>query len=184
MSIFSRVLLTIYAFCLAIISVIAMLINIKPEIFDSIYSFIAYDVLGKTKASIAMFIVAFIFFTLSITFLLSGLKSDKDKKAVSKHTNIGEIKISLNTIENIALGASRRSNGIKDTKASVEKHDDSVKIAIRAVVMPDINIPAISEDIQNKVKKSVEESSGISVSGVNVIVDDIHSVTTYRPRVE
>lgn len=184
MNIFSRVLLTIYAFCLAIISVITMLINIKPEIFDTIYGFIAYDVLGKTKASVTMFIVAFIFFILSITFLLSGLRSNKDKKAVSKHTNIGEIKISLNTIESIALGASRKSNGIRDTKASVEKHDDNVKIVVRAVVMPDVNIPAISEDIQMKVKKSVEESSGISVSEVKVIVDDIHSGAAYRPRVE
>jgi uncharacterized alkaline shock family protein YloU len=184
MNIFFRVLLAIYAFCLAIVSAIAMLVTIKPVIFESIYSYLSHNVLSSRNASIGMFVIAFIFFVLSFTFLLSGFKSNKDKKAVSKYTNIGEIRISLNSIENIALNVSKKFNGVRDTKANVLKKDENVLITIRVVVMPDINIPALAEDMQSIVKKSVEESSGIAVEEVRVLVDGIFSGTGYKPRVE
>ena len=181
MNILFRVLLAIYAFCLAIISLVTMIITIKPEVLESIYQYITKTVLPGNGSFIMLFI-AFIFFALSVTFLLSGFKSDKDKKAVSKYTNIGEIKISLNSIESIALAASRRLNGVKESKAYVTKLGDGVAVVIKALVLADINIPALSEDIQVKVKKSIEDSSGITVTDVKVLVENIY--TGYRSRVE
>jgi uncharacterized alkaline shock family protein YloU len=184
MNIFSRVLLAIYAFCLALFSAMVMLIAIKPVIFKIIYDFLDEKVISHPSALVLMFIIALVLFVLSFTFLFSGLKSGRDKKAVSKHTNIGEIKISLNSIENISLNASRKVTGIRETRASVRKMDQNVSITIRAVVMPDVNIPALSEDIQSRVKRSVEESSGVMVNDVRVIVDNIYSGAIYRARVE
>ena len=184
MNLFLRILLAIYAFCLAVFSAIVMIVIARPEIFNSISNYIITSVLYNSGASIAAFVIVFIFFVLSLAFLFSGIKSGKDKKAVSKYTSIGEIKISLNSIENIALAAAKRLNGVRDTKARVYKLDDSVSIAINIVVMPDISIPALSEEIQTRVKKSVEESSGITVNDVKVFVDSIYSGITYKPRVE
>lgn len=182
MNLFFRILLAIYAFFLTIISLMSMVVTFKPELFDRLTYYVYNELLLNRTASIILFIVELIFFILSITFLLSGFKSDKDKKAISKHTNIGEIKISLDTIENIALAASRKINGVKDTKAYVIKHEDSVSVAIKAVVLAEINIPALSEDIQIKVKKSIEESSGVKVNDVSVVVENIY--TGYKSRVE
>ena len=181
-NIFFRVLLTIYAFCLTLASLLVILIAFKPDIFSWLSYYISDVVLQSPGTKLAMLLTAFIFFILSLTFLFSGVKSDKDKKAVSKHTNIGEIKISLNSVENIALNASRRLNGVKDTKAYIYKRDGNVSIVIKAVVLADINIPVISEDIQVKVKKSVEESTGIKVDEVKVVVENIY--TGYKSRVE
>ncbi len=182
MNLFFRVLLAIYAFFLTIISFIALLIPLKSSLLDSIYTFLSEVVLRSSSGQYGMLLISFVFVVLSIAFLMSGFKSDKDKKAVNKHTNIGEIKISLNTIENIALAASRKLNGVRESKASVMKKLDSVVISIKLVVMPDINIPALSEDIQVRVKSSVEESSGIKVDEVKVVVDNVYS--GYKSRVE
>lgn len=182
MNLFFRILLAVYAFCLTIVSIITMLITFRPYIFDLISNYLSESVLPNRNASFIMFLIAFLFFALSLTFLLSGVKSDKDRKAINKFTNIGEIRISLNSIESIALATSRRLNGIRDTKVDVRKVDDSVSIIVRAVILPDINIPVLSEEIQVKVKKSVEESSGIKVNDVRVLVENIH--TGYKARVE
>lgn len=184
MNIFFRVLLAAYAFCLAIISAICILITFRTEIFDSISSFLADVVLVDVSARILMFVIALIFFVLSLMFLLSGVKSNKDKRAVKKHTNIGEIKISLNSIENIALNTVKKLNGIRDTKTRVFKVNDTVSIAVNAIVMPEVNIPSVSEDIQEKVKASVEDYAGITVSDVKVIIDGIFSGPVYKARVE
>lgn len=186
MNIFFRVLLAIYAFCLAVVSALGMYVAIDPSAFVDIAETIT-DIISTENATafrIIVFIIALIFFALSITFLLSGVKSSKDKKAVSKHTNIGEIKISLNSIENIAINASRRSNGIKETRTLVKKADDGVEIEVRIVVMPDLSIPVISEEVQGRVKKAVEESSGIPVKQVRVFVDSIYTGLSIKARVE
>ena len=185
-NIFFRTLLAIYAFCLAVISAVAMYIIVRPVAYTSVTGYVAEHIFtnGASALRIAVFIIALIFFAMSIIFLLSGVRSNKDKKAVSKHTNIGEVKISLNSIENIALNAARKVNGVRETKAYVNKIDDNVAISIKLVVMPDVNIPSISEDVQERVKKSVEESSGISVKEVKVIVESIFSGTINKTRVE
>ena len=182
MNIIFRILLAVYAFCLTILSLISMMSVFNPEIFKWMTTYLIENVLYNRNASIAMFIISFIFFSLSLTFLMSGFKSTKDKKGVSKHTNIGEIKISLDTLESIALGASRKLNGVKESKAFLTKSEDGVSVLVRAVVMPDINIPLLSEDIQVKVKKAIEDSSGIKVNEVKVTVENIY--TGYKARVE
>jgi len=184
MNIFFRILLAGYAFSMAIISTMTMIVALKPATFDRISLSLTNSILLDTGSRVALFLIALLFFILSITFLFSGIKSNKDKKAVSKYTNIGEIKISLNSLENIALNTARRLTGIKESKAYVFRTGDSVSIDIKVVVMPDINIPALSEEIQSRVKKAVEESSGISVAGVRVLVENIFSGNLYKARVE
>lgn len=177
MNIFFRILLALYAFCLALVSAAVMLISIKIEYFASITGFLQSNVFSDTTQGprMAVFAAALVFFVLSLSFLFSGVRYNKDKKAVSKHTNIGEIKISLNSIENIALTTSKRINGVRDTKAFVKRIEDSVAITVRMVVMPDIGIPAVSMEIQDRVKHAVEENAGVVVKSVKVLVDSIYS---------
>ena len=66
----------------------------------------------------------------------------------------------------------------------VKKADDGVEIEVRLIVMPDLSIPVISEEVQGRVKKAVEESSGIPVKQVRVFVDSIYTGLTYKARVE
>ncbi len=182
MNILFRVLLTIYGFCLAVASLIVAWVAVRPGVFNSIARYMSYDILRNNASRVMMFLIAVIFLALSITFLLSGIKSSKDKKSVSRYTNIGEIKISLNSVESMALAAARRLNGVKESKAFVSRSNDGISITIKAIVLGDISIPALSEDIQVKVKSSVEESTGIKVNDVKILVENIY--TGYKSRVE
>lgn len=173
MNLFFRILLAIYAFCLAIISAVCVAMTLKNDILDSIYYYLSDVVLVSNYTRLTMLVISLVFFVLSITFLLSGFKSGKDKKAVSKHTNIGEIKISLNSIENIALTASKKLQGIKATRAFVTREDENVSITIKMSVHPDVNIPELSGQMQQEVKSAVENSSGVKVNDIKVVVESI-----------
>ncbi len=175
MSLFMRVLLFIYAFCLTIISGVAVFCAIQPDVFYSFSDFMIGEVLQAPGSRLVLFLIALTFFILSMVFLLSGLKNEREKRGVSKFTNIGEIRISLNSIENIALSASRRPMGVRESKAYVHKNDEGVSVTIRLVALPDINLPSLSEDVQHRVKSAIEEASGIRVNEVKVIVDNIHT---------
>ncbi len=182
MNIIFRTILAIYAFCLTVVSVILMAMTLRHDLFDSMTDYISEYVLKNQASNILMFIIELIFLALSIVFLLSGVKSEKEKKFISKANNVGEIRISLNTIENIALAASRKLSGVKESKAYVSRMGEDVSIYIKSVVLSDIHIPTLSEELQNKVKKAVEETSGIHVTDVKVSVENIY--TGYKSRVE
>jgi len=182
MNILFRTILAIYAFCLTVVSVILMAMTLSHSLFSSTTEYIMEFVLPNKASNILMFIVELIFFTLSIIFLFSGVRSEREKKSISKANNIGEIRISLSALENIALSAARKITGIKDTKAYVRKLGEDVSIYIKAVVLADTHIPTLSEELQSKVKKAIEETSGINVSDVRVSVENIY--TGYKSRVE
>lgn len=182
MSIIFRILLALYSFCLTIVSFAVIVITFRPAVFSSISDYATKEILQSRNARFWTFIVAFLFLILSLVSLLSGFKNARNKKAVSKRTDVGEIRISLNAIENIALSASKRLIGVKDTKAYVTKFEDGVSVIIKAVILSDVNIPSLSEDIQNKVKNSIEDNSGVKVNEIKVLVDNIH--TGYKSRVE
>jgi uncharacterized alkaline shock family protein YloU len=182
MNIIFRILLAFYAFCLTVISIIAMIITLNPRVFQKTTDFVMESILPNRVSSILMFIIEVIFFGLSLMFLLSGVRSEKNKKSISKYNSVGELKISLNAIESIVLAASRKINGVKDTKAYISKEGSHVSIYVKTIVMPEMNIPALMEDVQLKVKKSVEETSGIVVNDVRVSAENIY--TGYKSRVE
>jgi uncharacterized alkaline shock family protein YloU len=173
MNSFKRFLLAIYSLILTLVAMILIFVTFSPDTFDNISEYISTTVLVNTGYKAFLFILEVLFLGVSVTFLLSGIRDDKERKSISKFTEIGEIKISLNSIETIALAASKRLSGIKETRAYVYKSLEGVTIVVRAVVMSDVNIPTLSEDIQVRVKKTVEETSGIKVNEVKVIVDNI-----------
>lgn len=178
-----RILMAVYGFCLTIVSFVIMIITLKPDLFDAIALNISYELQSNRNFSFFMFIVGFIFFSMSLTFLLSGFKSGKDKKAIRKQTNIGLIKISHMALETIALNSVRKFGAVREAKAYVfNANIDSVSIVVKAVVMSEVNIPALSEDMQVKIKRSIEESAGVTVNDVKVIIENIYS--TYKARVE
>ncbi len=184
MGMFTRIWLAFYAICLSAISFVVMIVSLWPVIYDRISDYFKNSMLQNRYTSFGIFIAAFIMFVVSIIFLTAGLRNSKEKKAVVKRTGIGEIRISLDTIENLALTATKRFNGVKETKAWINrnKREDNISVALRINVMPEMNLPSLSEDIQRKVKKLIEENAGVSVKNVKVTVDNIY--TGYRSRVE
>ncbi len=171
-NIFYRMLLALYGVCLMFISLLTILLTLKPEIFDRISDFISTKALSTYV--VPTFFIAFIFFIISFTFLFSGFKSYKSKQAVTRMTDIGDINISLDTIGNIAISTCRKITGVRDSKGEVKKLANGVLIIIKVVTLSEVNIPNVSEEIQKRVKKSVEEISGVNVQTVKVIVDNVY----------
>jgi len=172
MNILLRILLVIYAVFFIIISILSIIVALNNEILTYfLHNYISL----KYYQPVVFIIISIILLVSGVIFLIFALKTNKDKKAVSKYTNIGEVKISLNSIENITLNAAGKFSALRNVRASVYKVDDTVTIAIKALILPDVNIPVISNEIQETVKNAVEESSGVMVSDVRVFIENIYS---------
>ncbi|WP_419873821.1 alkaline shock response membrane anchor protein AmaP [Candidatus Pristimantibacillus sp. PTI5] len=134
---------------------------------------------------ITMIVTGVILFILSLRFFIVSLhRGSASAPSIDQRTDFGDIRISIETIENLALKAASRQRGVKDLRARIRATDAGLDIVIRAVVDGESSIPVLTEEIQRAVKEHVEDIAGIPVTNVAVYVANIIQTGTFKSRVE
>ncbi|EPY13943.1 MULTISPECIES: alkaline shock response membrane anchor protein AmaP [Paenibacillus] len=173
-----RLLLFVYSLVIGSLSVAAILaaLGFIPERLDPTQP------LWLQTTVIA---VAAVILLLSIRFVYVSMRRErKSMSSIDQRTDIGDIKISIETIENVALKAASRVRGVKDLKARIRTNESGLDITIRTVVDGETAIPSMTEDVQRQVRDYVQEITGIPVSYVSVYVANIVQTQTFKARVE
>lgn len=176
MNILDRIVLTIYMLAMVLLSlcIIVLPFNlipmetvdyIKNQIFENWY----YSLVG-----LLLFIVSARLLILSIT------TDNKSKRGVTKPAEFGDIKISIETFESLALRVVKQVTGIKDVKVRIGLVNGELIIYTRLLVMPDVNIPQVVGEVQNKIKSYIESTTEVSVKEVKVSIDNIASTSATR----
>lgn len=130
-------------------------------------------------ASCVMLILAGRFFYLSVRTSSPAIPS------IDQRTELGDVRISLDTVENLALRAAGRTRGLKDLKARIKVDQAGLEVELRTVVDGETSIPAVTEEVQNAIKNHIEEITGIPVSRVSVYVANVvQSAPAFKSRVE
>jgi uncharacterized alkaline shock family protein YloU len=153
-------------------------ISSSKEALDRLY----YDK-GPAYTTI---IVCIIVLLISVRFLYISLRTGRVQvPSIDQRTEFGDIRISIETVENLSLKAAGRTRGVKDLKSRVRVNQSGLEIMIRTVVDGESSIPEITEEMQSSVKSYIEDITGIPVASVTVFVANIvQSSPTFKSRVE
>lgn len=129
-----------------------------------------------------------VFWPLMALLILSGgrlfwisLHKPRGRHVVLAESALGQIKVSLQAIENLVEKVVSQINGVREVKPRMVSLPQGVGILVRASVTPDVNVPEVSVEIQNRVKERVFEVTGLSVNTVKVSIENI---SAQKPRVE
>src|SRR5699024_10712995 len=121
-------------------------------------------------------VVGLAFFIVSIRFLTLALKvnniREKDSYLI-KHTDHGEVKVSSQTIVGLVESVSNKFSGISNIRTGVRIEEGILSIYITGEVVPEINIPNTSLELQSKIKEHVETCTGAKVNDVKVQITDV-----------
>ena len=100
---------------------------------------------------------------------LLDVEGEKRPIAVSEVSGVAEMAGGFaGGITEVLSGKKNLAKGIK-----VETKEGETKIDVNIIVEYGVRIPDVAFEIQNKVKKSVEEKTGLKVSGVNVHIQGV-----------
>lgn len=174
MKIIDRLILIIYTFCLAILSIIFIMFPFHQFEFLSMDN--VFDYLNKMKGNYTYSLIGLAFLLVSIRFLISGITGDKKNNKESyliRHTEYGELKISTQTVEGLVQSIANKYSGIRNVRTDVKIFEGILTIFLRGEVTPEINIPETTINLQNKVKEHVEKCTGVEVSEVKVEIDNV-----------
>lgn len=135
-------------------------------------------VINTTRGNYLYSIGGVIIFILSIKSLFSGItKGSNRQNHIVTPMNFGDLRISDEAIEGLTQNVISRIVGIRSSKITVDFSEGYIFIEIKGQVAPEVNIPSITDEIQNAVKDTVEAHTGIQVSRVNVDILSISSPT-------
>jgi len=152
---------------------------------DHALDFVREELYGGWGVRTAVIIVSAVMLLISLRFLYVALRRGGGAaQSIDQRTEIGDIRISLETVENLALKAASRHRGVQDLRARIRVTDAGLEISIRAVVDGDSPIPALTEEMQRSVRDHVEQITGIPVANVAVFVANIARSQTFKNRVE
>ncbi len=132
--------------------------------------------LGFLVGNFSYTLFGFIVFLLGIV-LIAVFTSRKEKErefgSVTNFSEMGEVRISLQAVESMVLMAARSVKGIREVSTRTESTEQGLVIYLRIKPIPDIPIPGLASELQEKVKAYVQEISGYNVAEIKVLVENI-----------
>lgn len=181
-----RLLLFLYSIAIGVISVFAIVAASGGLNEGGLHDWVD-EFTGDSRAIQASVIgIAIVLLLVSIRFfIVSVSRGGSHAPSINQRTEHGDIRISVETVENLALKAASRTRGVKDLKARVRVSETGLEIQIRAFVDGDGSIPTLSEEMQRTVSQHIEETTGIPVAEVSVFIANVtQAPTTFKSRVE
>ncbi|TVY11502.1 alkaline shock response membrane anchor protein AmaP [Paenibacillus cremeus] len=181
-----RLLLLLFSFVILIASVILLFAAFGLISFEQAGTF-AHNVYYNMDTAIGFIVVTLIVALISIRFIYISVRRGKASvPSIDQRTEFGDIRISLDTVENLALKAAGRTRGVKDLRARVKVNQSGLEIVIRSIVDGESSIPQLTEEMQANVKRHIEDITGIPVAFVSVFIANVQqqSAPSFKSRVE
>ena len=121
-------------------------------------------------------LLAVILLALAVYFLLSSMRRGQERvETLTVQGALGELRISFKAVENLVLKAARSNKGVREIKTRITHTEQGLIIYLRAVTVPDLNIPEITAELQTAVKEYVETTTGRTVAEIKVLIENVVS---------
>ena len=180
MRIFDRFFLFLFSILFIIVALFTLLIGL--EFFNEIMLQDMTETLYTNSIlKITMIITSIVVILLGIYFLIRSIQTEHTPTFTNTSSDIGEIRISIETIETLSSKVASKVRGVREEKVKVKLDDKGrVTIVIKIFVDGEIPIPKISEEIQLNVKDTIEQIAGINVDYVHILVANVGQSTTIK----
>ncbi|NPV70867.1 MAG: alkaline shock response membrane anchor protein AmaP [Firmicutes bacterium] len=179
MGLFDRVVLTLYTFFLALFSLAMVLVSAG---WGYPLEFLKAN-LATVSGRWVTGIISAMLFVASLRLLYFGFQKRRGMQTVVHETSMGEVRISLDAIEDLVRRVGRQVQGVRDVKPVVTSGPSGLNVIVRTSVSPDVSIPQVSEELQTTVRNYVKNVVGATVAEVRVFVGNI-TTDSKRSRVE
>lgn len=168
MGILDRIMLSIYALFVTVVSAVLILLSTGRFGFDR-FSTGLHFLYGRWETGIAGIVLLII----SLRFLFYGLKSKQPSEAVVSESEFGKVCITLKALESLVLKTIQDIDSVKDSNIIIRKRENGVSILLKLTINHDIIIPDMATELQRTIKEHIETSAGILVKDIGVSVNSV-----------
>lgn len=171
---FDKMLLFLYS-CIVFLFATWMLITSSSWIPISFTKQLVDNMYFRKGPGYSTIAISLLCMLLSVRFIWVIIRSRHARRPTINQSNeLGQIQVTIETIEQIALKSAYQIAGISDAKAKVQVTDVGLSIIVRANVDGELTIPELAQQIQSNVKTHIQQIAGIPVAQVNIYISDLN----------
>lgn len=127
--------------------------------------------------TVSMYIVSVILGILAVlSIAFSGNLTQDIKGGIILPLKVGNVHISNQTFENIALNVAKKYDGLKTVRVAVKVKDTGTSVDVFAYVLQDTVISEITEKIQKDIKETILKQTTVAVETVNVKIKGVYTI--------
>jgi len=179
MRIFDRVVLAVYTLTLDVLAVVFVLMAFGWRVPLDLVRTSLDNVQGRWMIGV----ISAFYLAISFRLIVYAFRRKYAGQAVVHDTSLGEVRISLDGIENLVKKVARQVQGVREVRGNVQMSPDGLRVSLSITMSPDISIPSVSSEVQSTVKSYVRNVVGVEVAEVRVQVENI-TAEVRRSRVE
>lgn len=177
MGLLDRLLLTVYTLALTVFSAITVVVALGDQRPFHAFQVVLLTATGRwITGGISLLVLAS-----SVRLLYSAFA--RPRIQVVHETELGDVRISREAVENLVQRVARQIRGVRDVRARVALASDGVEARARIWVSPDVGIPGLAQQMQDEVRRAVREVVGVELTLFEVRVENI-TTEGRRVRVE
>jgi uncharacterized alkaline shock family protein YloU len=170
LGIVDRVVLSLYAFALTVISFLFLLTSFgwnAPVV-------LIMDTLRSPSGRTGTGVISGLIFVAGLRFIYYGFKR-APVQAVVHDTGMGEVSISLAAVKNLVTRVASRTPGVREVRTRVHLNElgTGIQVALDLKVASDSNLPDLADKVQKATASYVHDIVGVTVDSVKVSVSDI-----------
>jgi uncharacterized alkaline shock family protein YloU len=173
-SIIDRILLIILALAGVLSAAIVIVLALG-------YTNIAFEAMATYPNNIYWMVIGLFLVLVSLRFFFYRVSQPSDHFLVLPGVN-GSIRISFETIEQLANRTGKLIRGVHEFETRVRSGESGVLLSVRVKALPDIDLAQMSTEIQQAVKSYVEKTSGCVVERITVNVTELANTNIRPPR--
>jgi len=137
------------------------------ELLLGLWSFFAQ--LNPTNATIAVIVCALVVIVAVIVFILElNILGREPAQFVVREDSLGKVTVARSSVRRLVGYESMTIPGVVETRQTVDKGRDGLRVQVRALLLPEVDAPAVGQTLQEKVQQSIQGHIGLPVTEVQV----------------
>ena len=160
MKLFNIIAIFIYTLIFSIIGAILIALSLRTASFDSVINMISY-LAHANNTRFGMAVTGFFLILINISIAQLSMGKLQRHKTIAFENPHGEVTLSLSAIEDYIKKLTHKMPEIREVKSSISVGKSGLEVIAKAVLYSDVNIPEVTEKMQNAIRMRLEEMLGI-----------------------
>jgi hypothetical protein len=125
--------------------------------------------LNPTNATIAVVVFALVVIVALILLILElNIIQREPAQFVVREDSLGKVTVARSSVRKLVGYESATVPGVIETRQTVDKGRDGLRVQVRALLLPEVDAPAVGHTLQEKLQQSIQGHIGLPVAEVQV----------------
>lgn len=160
MKIFNIIAIFIYTFVFSVIGAFLIAVSLRTESIDSTINMVSY-LMHLENIRLGMALTGLVLILVNISIAQLSLGKLQKHKTIAFENPDGQVTVSLSAIEDYIKKLTNAMPEIKEIRSSISAGKSGIEIVAKAALYADVNIPEVTEKIQNMIRQRLQEMLGV-----------------------